>query len=39
MHKYASHLITWCVENRIDTIMMGVSRYWKQGVRHGYKNN
>lgn len=29
-HKTAKHFISWCVENRIDTIVMGKNRHWKQ---------
>lgn len=39
MHKCAKHLITWCVENRIDTIVMGVNPLWKQKICLGHKNN
>lgn len=37
--KYAKHFITWCVENRIDTVVMGVNRLWKQEVDLGHENN
>jgi putative transposase len=30
MHKSARYLIRWCVENRIDTIVMGLNSDWKQ---------
>ena len=39
MHKSARHLIRWCVENRIDTIVAGVNKGWKQEVNMGRKNN
>lgn len=39
MHKCAKHLVTWCVENRIDTIVIGVNKLWKQKVRLGHKTN
>lgn len=29
-HKTAKHFLTWCVDNRIDTIVMGMNRFWKQ---------
>ena len=29
----------WCVENRIDTIIIGENRLWKQNVRLGKDNN
>lgn len=35
MHKYAKHLVTWCVENRIDTIVLGSNAFWKQEVDLG----
>lgn len=37
--KDAKHLVTWCVENRIDTIVLGVNKGWKQQVTLGHKNN
>lgn len=37
--KDAKHLVTWCVENRIDTIVLGVNKGWKQQVTLGRKNN
>lgn len=39
MHKVAKHLIRWCVENRIDTIVVGVNRDWKQRSSIGKTNN
>lgn len=39
MHKTAKHFITWCVENRIDTVVAGVNKLWKQEVNLGHKNN
>lgn len=29
-HKTAKHFLTWCVDNRIDTIVMGENCFWKQ---------
>ena len=29
-HKTAKHFIDWCVDNRIDTIVMGKNPLWKQ---------
>ena len=29
-HKTAKHFLKWCVDNRIDTIVMGINRFWKQ---------
>lgn len=39
LHKCAKHLVAWCVENRIDTIVTGVNKLWKQESRLGHKNN
>ena len=39
MHKTAKHFIAWCVENRIDTVVCGVNRGWKQEVCIGHVNN
>ena len=38
MQKTASHFVNWCVENRIDTIVCGVNRLWKQEVEIGSVN-
>ncbi len=37
--KTGKHFITWCVENRIDTIVIGKNRFWKQGINIGKANN
>ena len=39
MRKCAKHFVTWCVENRIDTVAMGVNKYWKQEADLGKRNN
>lgn len=39
MHKNAKHFVHWCVENRIDTIVLGKNAFWKQNVNIGHANN
>lgn len=39
MHKAAKHLVLWCVENRIDTIVAGVNASFKQETNIGHVNN
>ena len=39
MQKYAKSLVTWCVENRIDTIVLGENTYWKRSSNIGRTNN
>ena len=39
MHKTAKHFINWCVDNRIDTIVVGVNKQFKQEVELGRVNN
>ena len=39
IHKASCHLVAWCVENRIDTIVLGINRGWKQKVSIGGVNN
>ena len=39
MLQTGRHFITWCVENRIDTIVMGNDPFWKQEVNIGHVNN
>ena len=37
--KTGKHFITWCVENRIDTIVIGKNRFWKQEINIGKASN
>ena len=30
MHKVSKHIIDWCVQNQIDTIVIGRNKNWKQ---------
>ena len=39
LHKVSKHFIAWCVENRIDTVVFGANRYWKQNISIGHTNN
>lgn len=39
MLQTGKHFITWCVENRIDTIVMGDNPFWKQEINIGHINN
>ncbi|MCD7840679.1 MAG: RNA-guided endonuclease TnpB family protein [Erysipelotrichaceae bacterium] len=39
MHKCAKRIIDWCVENSIDTIIVGENKEWKQNIDTGKKNN
>lgn len=39
IHKTAKHFIAWCVEKRIDTIVVGVNAGFKQNVELGHVNN
>ena len=38
-HKTAKHLVDWCVENRIDTVVIGANRDWKREVGLCRKEN
>ena len=38
MRQAAVHFLAWCVENRIDTIVCGVNKGWKQEVSIGKAN-
>lgn len=33
MHKTAKHIVLWCLENNIDTIVIGVNMLWKQELK------
>ncbi|MCD7950977.1 MAG: IS200/IS605 family accessory protein TnpB-related protein, partial [Erysipelotrichaceae bacterium] len=39
MHKCAKRIIDWCVDNSIDTIIVGENKEWKQNINTGKKNN
>ena len=39
MHKVAKNIITWCVDNQIDTIVIGENKLWKQNINIGHVNN
>ncbi len=39
MLKAGKELMRWCVENRIDTIVIGENRNWKQSIELGKENN
>ena len=39
MLQTGKHFILWCVENRIDTIVIGENPLWKQNINIGHKNN
>ncbi|MBQ6519924.1 MAG: IS200/IS605 family accessory protein TnpB-related protein [Anaerolineaceae bacterium] len=39
MLKTAKHFVQWCVENRIDTVVMGCNPGWKQEIEIGDSNN
>ena len=38
-HKVAKHIIKWCQDNQIDTIVIGENKGWKQDVNIGKTNN
>ena len=39
MLQTGKHFISWCVDNRIDTIVLGDNPFWKQEINIGHKNN
>ena len=39
MSKVAKLVIRWCVENQVNTIIVGVNKDWKQGSNMGSQNN
>ena len=38
-HKTSRAIIDWCIENKIDTIVVGRNKGWKQEVNMGKKSN
>ena len=39
MHKLAKRIIEWCVQYQIDTMVLGVNKFWKQNINLGKHNN
>lgn len=39
LHKYASRIIRWCTDHRIDTLVVGSNKGQKQNVNMGRVNN
>ena len=39
MHNTSSYIVKWCVENEIDTLVVGKNKEWKQNVFMGKENN
>lgn len=39
MHNASSYVVKWCLENQIDTIIVGHNDNWKQDMNMGKKNN
>ncbi|MFR2888768.1 MAG: RNA-guided endonuclease InsQ/TnpB family protein [Clostridium butyricum] len=35
IHQSAAYIIKWCVENQIDTIVIGKNKFWKQNCNIG----
>lgn len=39
LHKSSRFLIDYCIENDINTIIIGYNKFWKQNIKMGKKNN
>lgn len=39
IHKSSKYIINWCIENNIDTIIIGKNKGWKQECDMGKRNN
>lgn len=39
MHNSSKYIVSWCVKNEIDTLIVGKNDTWKQEVRLGSRNN
>ena len=39
MHNTSAYVIKWCIENNIDTLVVGINRKWKQNTNMGKMNN
>lgn len=39
LHTVSNRIIQWCVENNIDTLILGHNKGWKQDINIGAVNN
>ena len=39
LHKASRKIINYCIDNQINTIVIGKNKEWKQGISIGKKNN
>ena len=39
MHTCARKIVIWCVENKIDTLVLGYTKDWKQHITMGKESN
>jgi len=39
MHVISKQIIKYCLQNKIDTIVIGYNKNWKQKINIGKKNN
>lgn len=38
-HKLGKRIVSWCIQNRIGTLVFGQTKLWKQESSIGHKNN
>ena len=39
LHKASNFLINWCLENELNTIVLGYNEFWKTEINIGKRNN
>jgi putative transposase len=39
LHQSSKYLIDWCLENELNTIIVGHNNFWKQEINMGKRNN
>lgn len=39
MHNASRFIVNWCINNQIDTLVIGVNEKWKQKISIGKRNN
>jgi putative transposase len=39
LHKASNFLINWCLDNELNTIILGYNEFWKTEINIGKKNN
>ncbi len=39
LHKASRYVLDWCLQNNVDTLVVGYNKTWKQNINIGKRNN